>query len=56
MPAFTLPLPAAGALLVVDAAAGQACAHCQRAAALLVVRRVGTELITRCLACDLTPA
>ena len=51
MPAFTLPLPAAGAHLVVDAA-GQPCAVCHRVAALLVARWVGTTLVTRCLGCD----
>lgn len=49
MPAFSLPLPA-GVALIVDAA-GQPCATCGRVAALLVVQREGTELVTRCLAC-----
>ena len=47
MPAFSIPLPGADAHLVVDAA-GQPCDICHRVAALLVVRWVGTELITRC--------
>ena len=56
MPAFTLPLPAAGALLVVDGTAGQTCGGCQRAAALLVVRWIGARQMARCLACDLGAA
>ena len=52
MSAFTVPLPAAGAHLVVDAG-GRPCAACGRLATLLVARWMGTELITRCLACDL---
>ena len=52
-PAFVIPL--AGAALVVDATASKACPSCQRAAALLVVRRIGAETMTRCLACDLEP-